>query len=61
LCVIASEAKQSRFHAINEMQIASVVFDSLAMTIMGLTQSSHLQKTKKQRSEAVSVISHNAP
>jgi hypothetical protein len=40
LYVIASEAKQSRPNAINEMQIASVVFDSLAMTIAGLMQTS---------------------
>jgi hypothetical protein len=41
--VIASEAKQSRPYMIKKMEIASVVFDSLAMTIMGLTQSSPLQ------------------
>jgi hypothetical protein len=39
LFVIASEAKQSRPYTINKMEIASVVFDSLAMTITGLMQS----------------------
>jgi hypothetical protein len=38
--VIANEVKQSRPYAINDMQIALVVFDYLAMTITGLMQNS---------------------
>jgi hypothetical protein len=36
--LMVNSAKQSRFLITNEMQIASVVFDSLAMTIAGLMQ-----------------------